>query len=219
MKKSTLPKDIRAYLFRKFVVRSLICLALEIGMLYLIFENTDHSVLEYGFDNRTVWNALLALLPFVVTGVPVVFFDKPWQGVITGTYIKQVKKVTMSGRGAGIPYHTIAIIGKLNMSTGEQQEKELRVPKFEGLPGEVANAARQYKLEHLQNDMEHYHPGDIVQHLYGLKYPLVIRTERESKVFNCVMCGAQNKAERERCQDCRYTLIKVYRDDPGEGQE
>lgn len=213
MKKILLPKDIKAYLFRKFYLRAMLCALLEIGMLWLIFTNSDHAVLEHGFDNRTMLNIGLALLPFIVTGVPFVYFDKPWQGVIMESYIRQVTKLTSTGEGSGFPYHTIGIIAKLKMSTGEIVEKEVRSPKFSGTTIDVRKAAAQYKLEHLQNDLEYYQPGDIVQHIYGLKHPLVIRTRRDAKVFNCVMCGAQNKAEREQCQDCRHTLIKTFRDE------
>lgn len=203
--KIKMPTDIKKYIAKKVIIRVLwlvLLIALSIcANVYLweIFAAKSRTYIHI------VFIVVSALLPFVISGIPLKLIDNSWSGTVTNIEIKEETGTVSNGTTNVFPYikHVIVLtLKKDNGSFLKVRIKEYGTRNHPGIP-----VPSEGNIHHHMND---YSIGDIVYHFYGLSEYFVLSLD-PTKPVNCVICGNQTPAESGKCWNCGYSLITVDR--------
>ena len=186
-----LPKDLKSFCRKRFLVRVISCvilIALFAGILFLWGKriiNTENTIF------RISCYVLIMVVPFVITGVPHKLIDR--------TYFGTVRKVDI-------------ITTADNDIAGKPTVENLYLKNSIYLDIVLTNGKSIYKkaysgrARHQQN-LNAFHKDDFVFHLYGTKNVVVIPHTNDTTVM-CAVCGTSNTINNETCRSCGHTLIK-----------
>ena len=207
MKKITLPSDIENHI-HKNIAKRIICCALLLVLCapviaFLCTRLNAAEVVELKL-RISFYIVIVALLPFIISGVPIKLIDSTWHGEIIKIDIKEQLAFNSVGGVKGIPYtkHSVYLLVK----TDNGRIKKILAKEYGSKLNNGADVPSQGKIEHHTDD---FSVGDTVYHFYGLKNYYVVRTH--SDAIDCVICGSQNKSENKTCYYCGHTLIKVIK--------
>ena len=186
-----LPKDLMSYCRKRILIRVVPCLILFILFATIlalwgdILINTD--VLEF----KISCYVLIMIIPFAITGVP--------HKLIDTTYYGKVRKVDI-------------ITTPDNDSSFKPTREHIYLKNTIYLSIEQPNGKIVYKNVYsgkarLQQNLNTYHEGDFVFHLYGTKQVIVMPQATNTDV-QCSICGTSNPLESDNCRNCKHSLIK-----------
>lgn len=189
----TLPKDLRTYSRKRFLIRIIPCAILVAAFAAVLILwgkaifNTDNVAF------RVLCYVLVMLIPFALTGVPHKLIDE--------TYCGTVKKVDI-------------VTTMDNESSIKPTREQLYERNTIYLSIEQANGKLIYKKVYsgrasMQQNINKYNEGDFVFHLYGTKNVLVL-PDMASTTVHCAVCGSSNKIEDDKCRDCGHSLVKKF---------
>ncbi len=188
----TLPKDLRKYCRRKILTRIipcaiLVCIFATILMLWgkSIF-NTDNK------EFQVSCYILVMLIPFVLTGVPHKLIDRTYYGTV-----KKVDIVTTTDNKSSVKPT------RENLYTKNTIYLIIQQPSGKTIYKKVYRGKASF-----QQNINTYHEGDSVFHLYGTNAVVVLPDTTKATV-HCVVCGSSNNIENDKCQDCGHSLIKI----------
>ena len=187
----TLPKDLAAYRTKQILKRVIPCLLL-LGILAAILILWGNSI--FSIENKIAQGScfiIVMLIPFAVTGVPFKLIDSTCYGV--------VKKVTMETTTD-------------SQSSAKPALEQLYIKNTIYLSIEKPNGKRVHKKVYsgkasLQQNLNTYHEGDTVFHLYGTNTVIVLPT-KSSLNLPCAVCGSTNEIQNDQCRHCGHSLIK-----------
>lgn len=200
-----LPADIVKYV-KKRVVR---CVALFV---FLVCATVAISILTWNyFAVRTplAFHILLIVLinavPFFVSKFPWALIDRSWNGEIVAVDIKTKSDAfSAGGQTHSFTNHQIMLdIKKKNGKTVKIKVREV------GEPNNVITKLSGYTVPNqgdIKQFMDYYSVGDRIYHFYGLKHYYV--DKKNVSLYECVICGAENKKDRETCIECGHSIIK-----------
>ena len=159
---------------------------LILGALLLMFGNDAFESVDPTV--RIVVYILLLHIPAIVTRIPLVIFDRSWQGTIIkvhsemGTYSDERFLARMND------FRTkLKIEADIKLTNG----KIIRKTVYLGRPD--ATVFEKIKV------------GDKVYHVKGAKYLQHISSSH--RTATCVICGKENSLSNQRCVACDHTLM------------
>ena len=191
--KSPLPGDLVAHGRRRVYARVIPCvllIALLLTVLLLWEEQLFGTELSKGA--HAVCLLLSVLLPPLCFGVPFKLIDYSYWGTVEKIHVRWEYA---SERGMARP--TFRSLNELNVFILTIRTDSGRVIQRRGI-------ATTRRIEH---ELDTYHVGDRVFHLYGTPHIVVFPTEAETTLI-CPVCGVRNDRTREKCKDCAHTLVK-----------
>jgi hypothetical protein len=192
--KPLLPEDIRKIVTRSVAKRVIPCIILEFILLWYVILFGEMSFKMVGIEVRILIYIALILLPFIITGVPLKLIDRSWKGEIVAINVDMGLDRSVNGRGVReVSY----LVLKIKRDDGKTVEHTLSV--FSHSNAMKSNRARS---EFAEDD---YAVGDKVYHYYGLPRLLVVHSNDSRE---CVICGANNPYENDRCFYCGHSIIK-----------
>ena len=191
MKNLYLPADLKKYVRKRIMKRVIPCgiLLIICGVVLLLWGNRIFDTDNLGFKYFCYF--LVMLVPFLVTGVPIKLKDKTYFGTID-----RVDIVTTYDLSSKV-HAKLEMLYKKNtvyLNVILPDGKELYTKVYEG----KAN---------LQQHLSTYEKGDMVFHLYGTEYTVILPKDAETRV-QCAICGSNNDKEQDVCRNCGYSLVR-----------
>ena len=188
----TLPKDLKTYCRNRILKRVIPCIILIsvfAAILILwgnVIFNTDNKVFQISCY------IVFMLVPFVITGVPHKLIDSTYYGTV-----KKVDIVTTTDNSSSVKptLEHLYVKNTIYLSIEKPNGKLIQKKVYSGKAG-------------LQQNINTYHEGDTVFHLYGTN-TVVILPKATDNTVSCAVCGSSNNIGDEKCRDCNHSLIKV----------
>ena len=186
----TLPKDLQIHCRKRILKRVIPCIILisvfaTILLLWgnIIF-NTENKVLQISCY------VIVMIFPFAITGVPHKLIDQTYYGTVKKVEIETTTDSEYVRHMREYLYLKNTIYLTVEKSDGKLIHKKA-----------FAGKAR------LQQNLNTYHEGDMVFHLYGTD-TVVVFPDSADHTIHCVVCGSSNQIEDDQCRDCGHSLIK-----------
>lgn len=145
------------------------------------FESVDHTV-------RIVVYIFILLIPAFVTRIPLVLFDRSWQGTIIkihsemGAYSDEGCLTRMNDFRS-----KLKIEADIKLTSGRVVRKTVYLGKPD------AKTFEKIKV------------GDTVYHVRGVKY--LQHVSSTHRTATCVICGKENSMRNQRCDICDHSLL------------
>ena len=136
----------------------------------------------------------LVVLPVFIFKIHKLITDRTWKGEVIGINVNMGLVRSVNGRGVRDGSYLI-----LQIKREDGKIVEHLVSVFSYLNGMKSSCA---KAEFAEDD---YAVGDKVYHYYGLSHLLVVHSNNSRE---CVICGANNPHENDRCFYCGHSIIK-----------
>ena len=187
-----LPHDIKEYIKRKMVLRVSTCIALFFTVATILILWGEMLFGGFGKYNMIGIYAVLLILPFAATGVPIYLFDKNWRGTITGVELKTVNSFK---RGTKIMIKKNQLEVTIDRADGKRVVKTFEEINPFSIPKDWSEASTDFRV------------GCEIYHIVGLKHPLVIH-KGHNDLTKCIVCGLRNPSGNERCDSCGHSLIE-----------
>lgn len=203
MKKQELPRDIVRYVNKKIIRRIASFVFLEMVAIGIIVLSWDYFATKTNLGFCISLTSLLCVAPFYISGFPWKLIGKSWSETVIDVLIEEKKGVANTGAGKGHYYIKHVIYLKVKKNNGKEKYiavREFGIRRYKGFP--VPNEGD------VSKHLDEYSIGDQVYHFYGLKHYYIAK--KNSEMIDCVVCGAQNKAERTKCLNCGHSLIKNF---------
>ena len=205
MKNILIPNDIRNYVKKKVISRTLFFVGLEV--LAVLINIFLFDSLRSGLDS---WNHILLIIslqiaPFVVSKFPLNIIDKSWCGEVIAVDINTKNDAFFAG-GKTHSYTNHQIV--LNVKKENGKVVTIKVKEV-GEPNPETTWLLGYVVPNqgdIKNFVDYYSVGDEVYHFYMLPNYYIAKKISDKNI--CVICGAQNTSERDKCLNCGYSLIK-----------
>lgn len=188
-----LPQDLKRYFQRKILFRIIPCgiLLLTFGILLALFGERVFRTENQVF--RVSCYFVTMLLPFAATGVPFCLLDRTYCGTVDEV---QIKTTVESASSVKPSLESLYQKNTVYLTVRLPNGKRIRKKVCEG------------RAEHAAN-LETYHKGDRIFHLFGSRYTVVLPKETDDS-GQCAVCGDQNATTEECCRNCGHTLIKDF---------
>lgn len=190
-----LPKDIKRHCVNSLLKRVIICILLFVALLTAIVMWGDILLPldeRYSGFKKLCWLVILSL-PFIITKIPVVIFDKTYSGVVKTVDIETTPDTT---RGARPTIETVYMKNTIVLTVETLDGKEFRKKVY----ADHANDA-----QHLNT----FEKGDYVVHLRGKKHTVILPKPSSTHCI-CAVCGAVNETTNSCCSHCKHTIIKNF---------
>ncbi|MBQ2736930.1 MAG: hypothetical protein IJF26_05830 [Clostridia bacterium] len=159
---------------------------LILGALLLMFGNDAFASVNPTV--RIVVYILLLLIPAIVTRIPLVIFDRSWQGTIIKVH---------SEMGA---YSDERFIARMNdFRTKLKIEADIKLTDGRVVRKTVYLGKPDAKI------YEKISVGDTVYHVKGAKY--LQHVSSSHRTATCVICGKENSLKNQRCDICDHSLL------------
>lgn len=186
MKKIIVPKSVRKTVVFAFIKR-FILLLLYLVIAYVFIDYVLASMYaDANMGNLSFTVFVFLVIPFVLSGIPVKFFDRDWYGEIISVDLKNAEP-------KDIDNHSKAAISQTALIKAANGKLYKRKIFDEGAL--------------FYNDRENvYNVGDKVIHVYGTDYLMPIRTIEKNKPTVCVVCGNKSPLEKSVCRCCGCSL-------------
>lgn len=205
-----LPKSLKTYRLKNILKRTALCLLLLSVITALVVYYRD-IIFSYEiippFAVACI-GVVLYLVPFILSGIPFVFFDTDWSGEITAVDIKTGMGTYTVG-GKNFPYtknDIVLTIKKNNGKTVKHTAKTLGVRDFSVTGYHImGNYKAMGKIENFEHE---YSVGDTVCHFRGFKYNFYIR-HPQNKIKHCIVCGTSNNTDTANCWNCHNELLNI----------
>jgi len=188
--KAIIPKEVTAHLEKVRTVRIAAFAALLVVLLFLMILQPGF-IGEFHAGNKMFFALFYLIAVIILTGVPKIFFDKSWEGVVTDVKIDSVwesKNPTKPTR------ESIRYVNHVYLTVS--------TPDGETVYHEVGK----YTPKHTDAVAETYHPGDYVMHLAGTKFLALYRDHKTTRT--CIFCGMQSPLSEDTCSHCGKKLIE-----------
>ena len=184
------PDNFKKFIRRQVLKRVVPCAVLFCGLaLILAFFGkdlfpTDSTIAHYFFY------LIVLLIPFVVTGVPFKLIDRSYLGTV-----EKVDVETTYDNSEPLKPNIVYLYAKntIYLSIRLKNGKMLHKKVYEG-------------KEKYQQHLEIYQVGDLVFHLYGSSYTVVIPAN-PIKQAQCPICGDWNDKTDDTCRNCGAQLL------------
>lgn len=187
-----LPKDLTAYCRKKILKRLISCAILTsaFAVILILYGNVIFHTDNTAF--QTLCYIIFMLIPFALTGVPHKLIDSTYYGTI-----KKVDIVT-----------TVDNDSSVKPTREGSYLKNTVYLSIETLDGKlIRKKAYSGKVE-LQQNLNTYHEGDLVFHLYGTNIVIVLPTAADTAI-PCAVCGSSNRSDDGKCCNCGHSPIKI----------
>lgn len=196
-----LPNDIRKYVNKKIIRCIGLFLILEGVSVAISIFSWEYFATETNLPFHICVLLFLNTIPFCVSKFPFSLIDKSWSGEVFDILVEEERAVNHTSAGRGHSYIKHVIYLKVRTSNGKERcvaVREFGVRHHIGFPvpneGDVTKHLNDYSI------------GDRVYHFKGLDYYYV--NKKNSEMIECVVCGSQNKRNRQYCFNCGHSLIK-----------
>ena len=205
----TLPADIVKHIKKKIIYCIVVFVLLECVTISISALSWNYFASRVSLDFHIGLIILINAVPFFVAKFPKKLIDRTWSGEIVAVNIKTNSKPFSAG-GKVFPYTSHQIILDIKRDNGKVISIMVREI---GEPNNVITQLLGYTVPN-QGDIkafiDYYSVGDKIYHFYGLKHYYI--EKKKTDFFTCVICGAENKNDREKCVDCGHILIKNIED-------
>ena len=202
MKYKDLPTDIVKYVNNRIIRCSGLFLILEcVSIVFCILTwNYFATKTNVGFHLCVLF--VICLIPFLISKFPKDLIDKSWSGEVVKVFVEEEKGINHTSVGLGHPYvkHVIYLDIKKDNSKKIKciAAQEFGIRQQIGFPvpneGDVTKHLNDYSI------------GDRVYHFYGLKHYYFVKKNQE--MVKCVVCGSENKKDRDSCLNCGHSVLK-----------
>ena len=201
----TLPVDIVKYVKRK-IIRCIVLFAILLSLTVAVSIFTwDYFAARTPLTFHIIVICVINIVPFAVAKFPWTLMDKSWSGEVLDVNIK-TKSDAFSAGGKIHSYTNHQIILDVKKENGKIVKIKI---KEVGEPNTVITELLGYTVPNQGNItsfVDYYSVGDKVYHFYGLKYYYV--EKKKLTLIDCVICGSENKKERDTCLCCGHSIIK-----------
>lgn len=177
---SSVKKRVRIDILKRFAM-----LFIYSAVAYVIAEYVfliTPSEAAQGKINSVLSIALIMIVPFILSGIPMKLIDRSWYGEI-------LDFETSTARAAEIDNHS-----KMPIT----QTVLIRTPSGKLYKREIYDEGALFH----DNSGEVYRVGDTVAHVYGTQYLAPIRKFDRDRPRVCVYCGHKDIDENKICRNC-----------------
>lgn len=189
--KIIIPKDIKKVINR-WIIKDLLKLTGMLVLFVLLALTIGNTLMKEMSDKvkLTVF-AIWMMVPFFIRGVPGKYYRKNYKGKITKVDIVETMKVPLVGvlRVTSCPEAPINNI-KLHISSDDGEN--VLINAFSG---------RAMNSEFI----DFFHSGDEVLCINGVNFVQRLPGKPDDPI-NCVVCGAVQEQDRQKCVICGHTL-------------
>ena len=192
--KPILPDDIQKEVTISVLKKALPFVIVEILVIAFILLYGNESFKMIDFTVKMLIYVALVVLPIFIFKIHKLITDRTWKGEIIGINVNMGLVRSVNGRGVRDGSYLI-----LQIKREDGKIVEHLVSVFSYLNGMKSSYA---KAEFAEDD---YAVGDKVYHYYGLPRLLVVHSNNSRE---CVICGANNPYENDRCFYCGHSIIK-----------
>ncbi len=200
-----LPGDLRKYRTKK-ILKSVIpfIVLFSVSVITCFWLSRKVPALENTTDSRVIATYIFVMaLPFFITGFPVKLIDKSWCGEIVDISV-EFNNTLYTLKNCGT-YCKASILLKVKLSNNKIKE----ITSYTTLePKEVSHySSINWKPDgKLEYQISQYSIGDKVYHLYLFEHLLI--GNKNDKTVTCIVCGAVNSQENEKCVMCNHSILK-----------
>ena len=196
--KPILPDDIQREVTRYVLKRALPFAIVEIFMRVFILRYGNESFKMVDVSVRMLIYVALIVLPVFIFKIHKLITDRSWKGEIIGINVEAGYDSTQKAL-----FHVNYLILTIKREDGKIIERTVNTFCVRAaLPTNVKSGHSSGKSEFAEDD---YAVGDKVYHYYGLPRLLVVRSNDSRE---CVICGANNPSQNDRCFYCGHSIIK-----------
>ncbi|MBO5968617.1 MAG: hypothetical protein J6S14_08990 [Clostridia bacterium] len=187
----TLPKDLQTYCKKKILKHAIPCAILTFAFATIlilwgnIIFNTDNKAFQVSCY------IVFMIIPFAITGVPHKLIDSTYYGTV-----KKIDIVTTADNDSSVKptREHLYLKNTIYLSIEKTDGKIIYKKAYSG-------------KTKLQQNLNTYHEGDLVFHLYGTN-AVVVLPNSTSTTVHCAVCGSSNNADDDSCRNCGHSLIK-----------
>ncbi len=188
-----LPKDIKKYCVNKVLKRIIPCVLMFVVLLMAIILWGNVLIPidnEYMGLKRFCYLVVLSI-PFIVTKVPMVLFDRTYYGLVKKVDIETTSETYHPAKPT---LETVYMKNTIYLNIETPNGKKIRKKVYTG---------RANDAQHLSTFKE----GDIVLHLRETKHTIILPTSSSTHCA-CAVCGSVNEIDSAVCYQCKHTLVK-----------
>ncbi len=187
----TLPNDLKKYCRNKILKRVIPCAVLLVVFATILGLWGNIIFNTYNKAFQTSCYIVVLLIPFAITGVPHKLIDSTYYGIV-----KKVDIVTTTDNDSSIkPTREHLYLRNTIYLSIERADGKL-----------IHKKAHSGKAQLWQN-INMYHEGDSVFHLYGTGTVVVLPDSNDSTVL-CPVCASSNNIKDDKCRSCAHSLVK-----------
>lgn len=200
----TLPLDLDKYVKKKIIrcIALFVLLACITVAISVLTWNYFAAKTPLAFHICVI--CLINIIPFWVAKFPIALIDKTWSGEVVAVNI-ETKSDAFSAGGKTYSYTNHQIMLEVKKENGKIVKIMI---KEVGEPNVFITKASGYTVPNqgdIKRFVNYYSVGDKVYHFYGFKYYYV--EKKNVEFFDCVVCGSENKKDRETCINCGHSII------------
>ena len=201
----TLLEDIVKYVKKKIIRCIALFIILECATILITVLTWNYFAEKTPLLFHITLIVLINMVPFFISKFPKNLIDKSWSGEIIAVNI-ETKSDAFSAGGKTHSYTKHQIMLDVKKENGKIEKIKI---KEVGEHNTVITKQLGYAVPN-QGDIKaftnYYSEGDKIYHFYGLKYYYVDKKNVDRS--DCVVCGCENKKDRETCISCGYSIIK-----------
>lgn len=196
--KAILPEDIQKEVTKSVLKKVIPFAAVEMFLISYILLWGEQSFKMVDLTVRLLIYVALVVLPIFIFKIHKLVADRSWKGEIIGINVEAGYDSTQKAL-----FHVNYLILTVKREDGKIIERTVNAFCVRAaLPTNVKSSHSSGKAEYAEDD---YAIGDKVYHYYGLSHLLVVHNHNSRE---CVICGANNPQENDRCFYCGHSIIK-----------
>ena len=194
----SLPKDVKRYFVIRRTLRLVACVVMIALIVYALIAFGGKDFATATMTPQIIASAILIIAVLYITKAPCIVFDRTWVETIV-----KIEIIPVYDNGDMVPTKNnrrFPILGTLRDTN--------RVYIHVNLGGRVKRIAVPVHSDEDRDYVDNYHVGDVVWHVKGSKFLLVL-SSKEQKTVRCLACGRENVAEYKTCRKCGRGLVTV----------